>query len=46
MQPFNYLIKKDNNMKCSNCGKQMSKVCDPKTKKCKWVCSCGNEKLA
>jgi len=31
-------------MKCPKCNGKMIKVCDPKTKKCKWVCNdCGHE---
>jgi hypothetical protein len=32
-------------MKCSKCGGEMVKVCDPVSKKCYWVCmACGHEK--
>jgi hypothetical protein len=33
-------------MKCPRCGKQMSKRCDIKTRKCWWVCVCGHEEPA
>lgn len=32
-------------MKCDKCKAEMTKVCDPVTKKCHWECpSCGHKK--
>jgi len=31
-------------MKCSKCGNEMIQVCDPVTKKYKWVCQQCNKK--